>query len=229
MAGNNGYQERPKNVLDDNLNIMWGKHKDAPEDSKSPNLKVVCFNQKPRVVIYSNIPNSPNNGKIEFQFNFIQFQQFIEAIKAAAASDKECDYRIQCDQYNSKDPKKPYKMVLGIDRANDGILFLFVSAFGRSMRFDFDTITYAPFVDKNGEKITGARHSNIVALARANYWNEFASRIYYDNFEFVDNRNKSGGNNNNNRNKYNNAKSNKGSEPVDYSDGSAQEDDFDEW
>lgn len=226
MAGNNSFQERQKNVLDDNLNIMWGKHKDAPDDAKNPNLKVVCFNQKPRVVVYTNIPNSPNNGKIEFQFNMIQFQQFIAAIKSAATSDKECDYRIQMDQYNSKDPKKPYKMILGIDRANDGILFLFVSAFGRSMRFDFDTITYAPFVDKNGEKITGARHSNIIALARAHYWNEFAIRLYYDNYVYTDSRNTKS-DNNRNRNSNSNAKS--GDTPPDYSDGDYQNVSDDEW
>lgn len=159
---------RAETIFDDPSLALKAKKQDGMEGE--PTLRPAVYENNPRLVVKTKVPNDRNNGKIEAAMSGRAFNAVLRAVEEIAenpAPDKIfMDNKGHRFVDKKRDPNPSIMSCILVEKDDKGVIALTISA-GKSrplIPFYFLDDTYHNFRDGNGEPMSLARASKLYAL-----------------------------------------------------------------
>lgn len=189
---------RPETILDDPALALKAKKQDGMEGE--PTLRPSYYENNPRLVVKTKVPNDKNNGKIEAALSNRAFFSVMRAVELVAGSKEPCQVFLDNKGHRfvdkKRDPNPSIMSCIKIEKNNEGVISICISA-GKNrplIEFPFLDCTYHQFRDGNGP-MGVAIASRIYALAWVDVMREYMGKVidrHYKRPAWMD-RNNGGG------------------------------------
>jgi hypothetical protein len=189
---------KPETILDDPALALKGKKEDGMEGE--PTLRPAYYENNPRLVVKTKVPNDKNHGKIEAALSNHAFFAVMRAVEAVATSKEACIIMMDNKGHRfvdkKRDPNPSIMSSIKIEKNNEGVVSICISA-GKNrplIEFPFLDTTYHNFRDGNGA-MGVAVASRLYALAWVDVMREYMGKVierHYKRPAWMD-RNSGGG------------------------------------
>lgn len=168
MSDQNNKPPRAETIFDDpSLALKAARTGDMEGE---PTLRPAVFENNPRLVVKTKVPNDRNNGKIEAAMSGRAWGSFLRELEMLAnnpAPDKVfLDNKGHRFVDKKRDPNPSLMSCICIEKADNGVITLTISA-GKNrplIPFPFLDCTYHQWREANGQAMTLARSSQLYAL-----------------------------------------------------------------
>lgn len=178
--------KRPESALDDPN--LWLKAKKQEGMEGQPTLRVEVYENNPRFVVKTKVPNDRNNGKIECSMNLRAFNAVLRALEDIA--NKPNGYFIEMDNKGHRfaegrrDPNPSIMSVIRIDKLDNGLITLTISA-GKNrplIPFPFEDETYHQFRQGDGRPMDLSTASKYFAEGFVDTYRELVPIVINQNY-----------------------------------------------
>lgn len=194
---------KPDTILDDPALALKARKQDGMEGE--PTLRPAWYENNPRLVVKTKVPNDKNNGKIEAALSNRAFFAVMRALEAVANSKEPCimfmDNKGHRFVDKKRDPNPSIMSCIKLEKNNEGVISICISA-GKhrpTIEFPFLDDTYHNFRDANGSMAVSTA-SRLYALAWVDVMREYMGKVIERNYKrpaWMDRNQQSGGGNNN--------------------------------
>lgn len=201
--------QRPDTILDDPALALKAKRQDGMEGE--PTLRPAYYENNPRLVVKTKVPNDKNNGKIEAALSNHAFFSVLRALEAVANSKEPCQIFMDNKGHRfidkKRDPNPSIMSCIKLEKNQEGVVSICISA-GKNrplIEFPFLDTTYHQFRDSNGSMGVSTA-SRLYCLGWIDVMREYMGKVidrHYKRPAWMDRNNQGGGNGggwNNNRN-----------------------------
>ncbi|MCY1289357.1 hypothetical protein D9M68_19930 [compost metagenome] len=196
---------KPETILDDPALALKAKKEEGMEGE--PTLRPAYYENNPRLVVKTKVPNDKNHGKIEAALSNHAFFAVMRAVEAVANSKEPCIMMMDNKGHRfvdkKRDPNPSIMSSIKIEKGANGVVSICISA-GKNrplIEFPFLDTTYHNFRD--GAGVMGvATASRLYALAWVDVMREYMGKVierHYKRPAWMDRNNgggQGGGNNN---------------------------------
>lgn len=190
---------KPDTILDDPALALKARKQDGMEGE--PTLRPGYYENNPRLIVKTKVPNDKNNGKIEAALSNRAFFSVMRALEAVANSNEPCVIMMDNKGHRfvdkKRDPNPSIMSSIKLEKNNEGVVSICISA-GKHrplIEFPFLDDTYHQFRDANGS-MNVKTASRLYALAWVDVMREYMGKVierHYKRPAWMD-RNQQGGN-----------------------------------
>lgn len=191
---------KPDTILDDPALALKAAKQEGMEGE--PTLRPAYYENNPRLVVKTKVPNDKNNGKIEAALSNQAFFAVMRAVEAVANSKEPCVIMMDNKGHRfvdkKRDPNPSIMSSIKIERSNEGVVSICISA-GKNrplIEFPFLDTTYHNFRDGSGAAMGVAVASRLFALAWVDVMREYMGKTierHYKRPAWMDRNNQQGG------------------------------------
>lgn len=190
--------QRPETILDDPSLALKAKRQDDMEGE--PTLRPSYYENNPRLVVATKVPNDKNNGKIDAKLSNRAFFSILRALEAVANSKEPVVWFMDNKGHRfidkKRDPNPSIMSCIKMEKNAEGVISICISA-GKTrplIEFPFLDDTYHQFRDANGS-MPVAIASRLYCLAWIDTMREYMGKVldrHYKKPEWM-NRNRDNG------------------------------------
>lgn len=177
--------QRPDTILDEPSLALKAKRQDGMEGE--PTLRPAYYENNPRLVVKTKVPNDRNNGKIEAAFNNRAFFAFLRAVEAVANHKEPTSIMMDNKGHRfvekKRDPNPSIMSTIKIEKNAEGIITICISA-GKNrplIEFPFLDETYHNFRDANGPMPVSVA-SRLYCLGWVDTVRSYVTEVLADNY-----------------------------------------------
>lgn len=199
--------ERVETILDDPALALKAKREDGMEGI--PTLRPAYYENNPRLVVRTKVPNDKNHGMIDAKMSNRAFFAVLNALEHVAKSEQPTvlfmDNKGHRFVDKKRDPNPSIMSVIKMEKNNEGVISICISAGNNRPRIEF------PFIDEDYHNFRDANGPMPVSLASRLYclgWidtmREYVGTVIektYTRPAWMDRGNQQGGGNWNNNNR----------------------------
>lgn len=145
---------RPETILDDPSLALKAKKQDGMEGE--PTLRPAYYENNPRLVVKTRVPNDKNHGKIEAALSNRAFFSVLRALELVAESAGPCQVFLDNKGHRfvdkKRDPNPSIMSMIKLEKSQEGVISICISA-GKNrplIEFPFLDCTYHQFRDAQG-------------------------------------------------------------------------------
>jgi len=146
--------QRPETILDDPSLALKAKRQDGMEGE--PTLRPAYYENNPRLVVKTRVPNDKNHGKIEAALSNRAFFSVLRALEFVANSEQPIVVFLDNKGHRfvdkKRDPNPSIMSCIKLEKNNEGVISICISA-GKNrplIEFPFLDCTYHNFRDQQG-------------------------------------------------------------------------------
>ncbi|QTH80355.1 hypothetical protein PA10_00155 [Pseudomonas phage pPa_SNUABM_DT01] len=195
--------QRPETILDDPSLALKAKRQDGMEGD--PTLRPAYYENNPRLVVKTKVPNDKNNGKIEAALSNRAFYSVLRALEMVAESSSPIVVFLDNKGHRfvdkKRDPNPSIMSCIKLEKNNEGVISICISA-GKNrplIEFPFLDCTYHQFRDGNGSMPVSTA-SKLYCLGWIDVMREYLPAViekHYAKPAWMARREQGGGGNNN--------------------------------
>lgn len=181
-----GQNTKPETILDDPALALKARKQEGMEGE--PTLRPAYYENNPRLVVKTKVPNDKNNGKIEAALSNHAFFSVMRAIEMVANSKEPMvvfmDNKGHRFVDKKRDPNPSIMSCIKIEKNNEGVVSICISA-GKhrpNIEFPFLDTTYHNFRDANGAMPVSTA-SRLYALAWVDVMREYMGKVIERNYK----------------------------------------------
>lgn len=178
--------QKAETIFDDPALALKAAKQDNMEGE--PTLRPGIFENNPRLIVKTKVPNDRNHGKIEAAFSGRAFNSFLRAIEEIAntpgAGAIMMDNKGHRFIEKKRDPNPTIQSTIRIEKAENGVIALTISA-GKQrplIPFLFIDETYHQFRDASGNAMTMELASKLYALGWVDEIRTLMVNVRSDNY-----------------------------------------------
>jgi len=172
--------QRPETILDDPSLALKAKRQDGMEGD--PTLRASYYENNPRLVVRTRVPNDRNNGKIEAALSNRAFFAVLRTLEAVANSKEPIMLMMDNKGHRfvekKRDPNPTVMSTIKMEKNAEGVISICISA-GKSrplIEFPFLDDTYHQFRDANGSMPVSTA-SRLYCLAWIDVMREYVGKV----------------------------------------------------
>ncbi len=177
--------QRPETILDEPSLALKAKRQDGMEGD--PTLRPAYYENNPRLVVKTRVPNDRNHGKIEAAFNNRTFHAFLRAVEAVANHKEPTSIMMDNKGHRfidkKRDPNPSIMSTIKIEKNAEGVISICISA-GKNrplIEFPFLDETYHNFRDANGPMPVSVA-SRLYCLGWVDTVRTYVNQVIADNY-----------------------------------------------
>lgn len=178
--------QRPETILDDPaLALKANKQGDM---EKEPTLRPGYYENNPRLIVHTRVPNDRNNGKIEAAFSNQAFYAFLRAIEAVANHNGPTAVTMDNKGHRfiekKRDPNPSIMSSIQVKKLENGVVTICISA-GKNrplIEFPFIDTTYHQFRGADGNPLDMTTASKLYALGWVDMVRQYLPAIIRENY-----------------------------------------------
>lgn len=179
-------KERPETILDDPA--LGLKAQRTGDMEGEPTLRPAYYENNPRLVVKTKVPNDKNNGKIEAAMSNHAFFSMLRALESVANSKEPTivfmDNKGHRFVDKKRDPNPSIMSVIKLEKNHQGIVSICISAGKNRPQIEFPFIDpgYHNFRNGDGQMPIG-QSSRFYALGWVDVMREYMGKVIERNYE----------------------------------------------
>lgn len=180
-------KQRPETILDDPSLAVKAKKQDGMEGE--PTLKAAVYENNPRLVVRTRVPNDRNNGKIEAAMSNRAFFSVLRALEEVA--NHQGPTKIFMDNQGhrfvdkKRDPNPSIMSCICIEKLENGVVGITISAGNKRplIPFYFIDCTYHQWRGADGNKMSIGEGSRLYALGWIDMIRKYVPIVIADHYQ----------------------------------------------